>query len=261
MTATSFHWDVFLNYVIHPQDEFWKALITTTVIAVVSMVLGTVLGLISCLAHRSSILPVRWVAKAYVLVIRGTPVIVQIFFIFFGIKTITGFDPFPTQMIIGPVVIPGAVVAGIVALALNEGAYMSEIIRSGIDAVPKGQLEAARSVGMSHRLTMRRIILPQAARIILPPFGNEFNGMIKATSLVAFIGVADIFFDAQVRYSTSFLPAEYFAGVAVWYLLLTGIWAVVQIFIDRRLSVSDRIVHTTTPDGTAPVTLKLEMQK
>ena len=163
MAATSFHWDVFLNYVLHPQDEFWKALITTTVIAVVSMVLGTGLGLISCLAHRSSILPVRWVAKAYVLVIRGTPVIVQIFFIFFGIKTITGFDPFPTQMIIGPVVIPGAVVAGIVALALNEGAYMSEIIRSGIDAVPKGQLEAARSVGMSHRLTMRRIILPQAA--------------------------------------------------------------------------------------------------
>jgi polar amino acid transport system permease protein len=261
MAGSTFQWNVFFDYVFHPQSAFWHALATTTVIAVASMILGTGLGLLSCLGYRSRLLPLRWLAKAYVLVVRGTPLIVQIFFIFFGIKTITGFDPFPTEMDLGAFTIPGAVVAGITALAINEGAYMSEIIRSGIDAVPAGQTEAARSVGMSQRLTMRRIVLPQAARIILPPFGNEFNGMIKATSLVAFIGVYDIFFDAQTRYSVSFLPAEYFAGVAVWYLLLTGIWACVQLLIDRRLSASDRLVRMPTADGPKPVTLTLEAQK
>jgi len=122
-----------------------------------------------------------------------------------------------------------------VALAINEGAYMSEIIRAGIQSVDPGQMEAALSVGMPRSLAMRRIVLPQAARVIVPPLGNEFNGMIKNTSLLAFIGVYEMFFDAETHYSTTFKPVEYFLAVAFWYLVLTTIWSIIQARIERRL--------------------------
>jgi polar amino acid transport system permease protein len=134
----------------------------------------------------------------------------------------------------------GAVVAGIAALAFNEGAYMAEIIRSGIESIGVGQSEAAKSLGMGSSLSMRRVILPQAARVIIPPLGNQFITMLKVTSLLFFIGVYEMFADAQVHYATTFKPAEYFGAVAVWYLLLTSIWSVIQWFIERRLSVSIR---------------------
>src|SRR5207248_11202123 len=115
----------------------------------------------------------------------------------------------------------GAIVSGILALGINEGAFMREIIRAGIDAIDKGQLEAARSLGMTQGLAMRRIVLPQAARVIVPPLGNEFNAMMKTTSLLAFIGVYELFQDADVHYSNTFKPVEYLLAVAFWYLVLT----------------------------------------
>jgi polar amino acid transport system permease protein len=96
-------------------------------------------------------------------------------------------------------------------------------------------MEAALSVGMTRPLAMRRIVLPQAARVIVPPLGNEFNGMIKNTSLLAFIGVYEMFFDAEVHYSTTFKPVEYFLAVAFWYLVLTTIWSIIQARIEWRL--------------------------
>ena len=132
---------------------------------------------------------------------RGTPVIVQIFFVYFGANLFLGFDLFPRTVGLGFITVDGASVAGMVALAVNEGAYMSEIIRAGIGAIDRGQMEAAKSVGMPPALAMRRIVLPQAARIIVPPLGNEFNGMLKNTSLLAFIGVLEMFQDADIRYS------------------------------------------------------------
>ncbi len=95
---------------------------------------------------------------------------------------------------------------------------MREIIRAGIDAIDKGQMEAARSLGMTHGLAMRRIVLPQAARVIVPPLGNEFNAMLKNTSLVFTIGVYEMFSDAEIHYSTTFQPVEFFGAVAIWYL-------------------------------------------
>jgi polar amino acid transport system permease protein len=173
-------------------------------------------------------------------VIRGTPVIVQIFFIYFGANLFLGFDLFPRTVDAGLFTLSGAVLAGIVALAINEGAYMSEIIRAGIESVDKGQMEAARSLGMPYRLGMRRIVLPQAARVIVPPLGNEFNNMLKTTSLLAFIGVYEIFLDADVHYSQTFKPSEYFMAVAIWYLLLTTIWTIIQAEIEARLAASER---------------------
>jgi len=168
-------------------------------------------------------------------VFRGTPVIVQIFFIYFGANLLFGVTLIPNR-ILG---MSGQVFAGIVALGINEGAYMREIVRAGIDAIDRGQMEAAKSLGMTYALGMRRIVLPQAARVIIPPLGNEFNNMLKTTSLLAFIGVTELFQDAEIHYSQTFKPVEYFAAVAFWYLVLTSIWSVIQARIERRLAASE----------------------
>lgn len=233
-------WQIVVQRLVHPGSVFFGALWATAIIAVVSQGVGVILGLMLALMRRSKILPLKFLSYVYVLVFRGTPVIVQIFFVYFGANLLVGFDLFPRVVSFGLFQVSGAVVAGITALSLNEGAYMSEIVRAGIDAVDKGQLEAARSLGMSPRLAMRRIILPQAARVIIPPLGNEFNAMIKTTSLLSFIGVYEIFEDADIHYSTTFKPVEYFIAVAIWYLLLTTIWTVIQALIEQRLATSDR---------------------
>ena len=223
-----------------PGGTFFHALWTTVYVAVASMALGTILGLLSALAHISRHWPLRMISKTYVLIVRGTPLIVQIFFVYFGFQTLFGINLFPRELNLVLVSIPGAALAGIMALAFNEGAFMSEIIRAGISAVDSGQMEAAQMVGMKRGMAMRRIVIPQAARIVVPPFGNEFNGMIKNTSLLAFIGVYEVFFDAQLHYSETFKPVEYFTAVALWYLLLTTLWSIAQGAIERRLGVSDR---------------------
>jgi polar amino acid transport system permease protein len=213
---------------------------------VLSQLAGIALGLVAALAGMSRRVVLRVLSGAYVLVFRGTPVIVQIFFIYFGANLFLGVDLFPNEVDLAGLRVGGAVVAGIVALGINEGAYMREVIRAGIAAVDHGQLEAARSLGMRYRLAMRRVVLPQAARIIVPPLGNEFNNMIKTTSLLAFIGVYELFEDAQIHYSTTFKPVEYFSAVAVWYLVLTLGWTLIQMQIERRLSAGFRTNRATT---------------
>jgi polar amino acid transport system permease protein len=236
----AFEWHIFWDRIVHPDHVFAQALWRTVYIAVAAQFFGVVLGLVSALMRMSRFRALRILGGIYVLVVRGTPVIVQIFFIYFGANLFLGFDLFPRTVHLGPVSLSGAIVAGIVALSINEGAYMSEIVRAGIASVDRGQLEAARSLGMPHRLGMRRIVLPQAARVIVPPLGNEFNNMLKTTSLLAFIGVTELFQDAEIHYSQTFKPVEYFAAVAFWYLVLTSIWSLIQARIERKLAVSER---------------------
>src|SRR5262245_25716735 len=185
------------------------ALARTIYIAVVAQTLGVLLGLVAALGRMSRLWPARLVSGLYVLVFRGTPVIVQIFFVYYGANLLFGFTLIPNSLDFGLFQLGGAALAGIPALGINEGAYMREIIRAGIDAIDKGQMEAARSLGMTYRLAMRRIVLPQAARVIVPPLGNEFNNMLKTTSLLFFIGVYELFGDADVHYSTTFQPVEF----------------------------------------------------
>jgi polar amino acid transport system permease protein len=239
--ALNVEWSIVAERIFRPDSEFWRAMVTTVSIAVVAQLLGIALGLLSALAGLSTFRPVRLLSAAYVLIIRGTPLIVQIFFVFFGANLFFGFNLFPREVAIAGLIISGAILAGTVALAINEGAYMSEIIRAGIQSVDPGQMEAALSVGMTRGLAMRRIVLPQAARVIVPPLGNEFNGMIKNTSLLAFIGVYELFFDAEVHYSTTFKPVEYFLAVAFWYLVLTTIWSLIQAQIERRLNPAEQV--------------------
>jgi polar amino acid transport system permease protein len=233
-------WHVVWQRLFHPDHVFVRALWTTVYIAVAAQVLGVVLGLVAALFRTSRFSALRVLSGAYVLVFRGTPLLVQIFFVYFGVNILFGFSLIPTTLDFGLFQMDGAVFAGIMALGLNEGAYMREIIRAGIDAIEKGQMEAARSLGMTYGLAMRRIVLPQAARVIVPPLGNEFNAMLKNTSLVFTIGVYEMFADAEIHYSTTFKPVEFFGAVAVWYLLLTGIWSVIQAQIERKLTTSER---------------------
>ena len=233
-------WHVVWERLFHPDHIFLRALWTTVYIAVAAQLVGVVVGLFAALMRMSRFMAVRLVSGVYVLIFRGTPLLVQIFFVYFGVNLLFGVTLIPTTLNFGVFHMDGAVFAGILALGLNEGAYMREIFRSGIDAIDKGQMEAARSLGMTSGLAMRRIILPQAARVIVPPLGNEFNAMLKNTSLVFSIGVYEMFSDAEIHYSTTFKPVEFFGAVAVWYLVLTGIWGVIQARIERKLSVSDR---------------------
>ena len=237
----AFDWHTFWDRIFGVDGAFAPALFATIYIAVIAQVLGVVLGLL--LGAHAHVAPAR-VARCspgfYVWIFRGTPVIVQIFFVYFGVNILFGVTLIPNSLDLGAFTLGGAAFAGILALGFNEGAYMREIIRAGIDSVDKGQLEAARSLGMTHGLAMRRIVLPQAARVIVPPLGNEFNNMLKTTSLLFFIGVVELWGNAEIGYSQTFKPVEYFAAVAVWYLLLTTIWTFIQSRIERRLAVSER---------------------
>lgn len=238
-SATQIDWGLLFHRIFTSSPVFWRALWTTVYISVCAEVLGIVLGIITMGASRSRVPPFRWLSWIYRLIIRGTPPIVQIFFIYYGANLLLGFDLFPTNLTVGSVTLSGAVLAGIVALGLNEGAFMSEIIRGGVDSVEAGQLESALAVGMTRRQAMRRIIAPQAARVIIPTVGNQYNYMLKATSLLSFIGVYEMFQDAQVGYSASFRPVEYFIGVAIWYLVLTSVWGLIQAQIEKKLGASD----------------------
>ena len=239
-TAPALHFDVdlFLKFIFQPSPALIGGLAITIYVSVVSQILGVAIGIFSALAGMARNRILRTISGFYVWFFRGTPLLVQMFIIYFGTPYLFGIDLFPNDVHLGFLSLRGSVLAGIVALSINEGAYMSEIVRAGILSVEPGQTEAAKSLGMTYGLTMRRIVLPQALRVIIPPLGNEFNNMLKTTSLMAVISVTELFRVAQGVYAVTFKPFEVFLGVAVYYLALTTIWTLIQGMIERRLGAS-----------------------
>jgi len=225
-------WHVIWLRIFHPGNVFARALWATIYISVISQALGVAFGLVAALMRMSRLAPLRWLSGIYVWIFRGTPLLVQIFFIYTTFNT-------PSFQFGKLWAVPAEATTGILALSINEGAYMREIIRAGIDSIDRGQMEAAKSLGMRYGQAMRRIILPQAARVIVPPLGNEFNNMMKNTSLLFTIGVYELFADANAGYSAS-LKSEFFFAVAFWYLMLTTGWTFIQAWIERRLAKSER---------------------
>jgi len=225
----------FLDFTFTWRGVLVGALTTTILMAVLAQVLGVLLGLLAALAGRSRNLAIKGVSGLYVWFFRGTPVLVQIVLLYYGIPALLGFDPFPKQYGDLPELIGGAFLAATLALGVNEGAYMSEIIRAGILSVDSGQAEAAKSLGMTPRKTMSRIVLPQAMRVIVPPLGNEFNNMLKTTSLASVVGVTELLLLATNRYGGTFKPFEPLIGICIYYLLLTTIWGLVQGRIEKKL--------------------------
>jgi polar amino acid transport system permease protein len=236
LLAYTYDWDIFFRSVFQPDGLIIRGVLTTVYMAVIAQAIGVALGTVAALGRMSRRGPVRLLAGFYVWFFRGTPLLVQLSFIYFGLG-VTGIYRWP-DIELGAFTIPGNIQAGIFALGVNEGAYMSEVVRAGILSVPRGQMEAAKSLGMPTGLAMRRIVLPQAARVIVPPLGNEFNNMLKTTSLVVAIGAQElyvIFSNKNASGSTSFHPFELFLAAAAWYLLLTTIWSVIQVWIERKV--------------------------
>lgn len=233
----NFDWVVLWKYLWPPsalEDPLIRTgLVVTIAVSIVAQALGVLFGLFAALGKMSKFAPLRIIADAYIWYFRGTPLLVQMALLFFGLGVTHIYD-FP-DILIGDLKIIGAIQAGTLALAINEGAYMAEIVRAGIEAIDPGQMEAAKSLGMTFGLAMRRIILPQAAKVIVPPLGNEFNNMMKTTSLMEFISAPELFFAYTQLNARLFQPFELFIAASLYYLAMTTVWSIIQSRIEAGL--------------------------
>ncbi|MGB4587877.1 MAG: amino acid ABC transporter permease [Clostridiaceae bacterium] len=197
----------------------------TIMLAFFTVIIGSIFGLLLSLMRLSKNRLLKFIGTAYVEFIRGTPLILQLYIIFYGL-------PF-----LG-VVLPGFS-AGIIALSMNSSAYISEIVRAGIQSVDKGQMEAARSIGMKKPMAMRYIIIPQAIKTILPALGNEFITVIKESSIVSVIGIHDLMYNADTVRGNTFRVFEPLIIAALMYFALTfGLSKILAVF-ERRMKTSD----------------------
>jgi len=201
---------------------FLEGALLTIQITTLSVLFGTVLGLITGLSKMSKNRILYYIATAYIDFFRGTPLFVQILLLYFGIL--------PLFMDAGPFM------AAVIACSLNCGAYTAEIVRAGIQAVDRGQMEAARSLGMTTPQAMRFVILPQAFKIVIPPLLNEFIAVLKDTSLVATISAEELTLRGKLLYSTYYEAAWIWGTVAIMYFIMTKAFALMGDYIERRLA-------------------------
>ena len=216
----SFRVDVFLHDLLG--FNFANAAVVTLWISLASMLIGLVGGLLLALAQQARWRALRWLAWFYLWLFRGTPVLLQIIF---------AFNVLPSFGLIlsGPV-------CAVLALGLHEAAYMTEIIRSGLGAVGTGQRDAAKALGMSYAKMMRLVVLPQALRLIVPPTGNQFIGMLKLSSLVSAIGVRELLLAAEQSASGTFRYLEALSAAGIYYLAFTSVLMAGQHWLERRLT-------------------------
>ncbi|MCE5091115.1 ABC transporter substrate-binding protein/permease [Staphylococcus devriesei] len=205
---------------------FIKGLKNTILISFIGVICGAIIGALIALAKLSKFKVLSWLASIYIEFLRGTPMLVQVFLVFFGTTALLGLDV-------------SALVCGTIALVINSSAYIAEIIRAGINAVDRGQTEAAQCLGLNYSKTMIHIILPQAIKNILPALGNEFVTLIKESSIVSTIGVSEIMFNAQVVQGISFDPFKPLMIAAVMYFVLTFSLSRVMNLIEGRMKASD----------------------
>ena len=213
----------FFEYVGQCMPQLTMGLKLTLQMTILSLVLAVIVGMITCLFSISKVKPLNWISGIYLSLIRGTPLMVQAFFIYFGITgalgiRITSFS------------------AAILVLCLNAGAYLSEIFRSGIAAVNKGQMEAARSLGLPYGVAMRKIILPQAIRIVIPSVLNQFIITLKDTSILSVIGCGELMRQGQLIVARNYESFKTYAIVAVMYYVVVVVLTKIVQLVERRLA-------------------------
>ena len=238
----NFEWPVVAQY--FTASAILRGLGVSLGLTVIAMAIGAALGLLLAVARLSPSRPLHAGAALYIWFFRGTPLLVQLIFwynlstlfptVAIGIPFGPNFAVWNTNDLISPVT------AAIAGLGLNEAAYMAEIIRGGLLSVPRGQWETAQAFGMTHSHALRRIILPQAMRAIIPPTGNQLISMIKATSLVSVIAMADLLYSVQAVYNRTFQVIPLLMVAVIWYLLVTSILNVVQGAIERYYARSEQ---------------------
>lgn len=224
-------WELITRY----HQFFADGIRSTLIIALFSVLLGFLLGTLLTLMRMSTWKILRWPANAFVEFFRGTPLLVQLMFIFYGLPMIgLSFPEIPF--------IPdfSRFSAGIIAMSLNSAAYVSEIVRAGIQAVDKGQMEAARSIGLTHIQAMRIVILPQAMRNILPALGNEFVTVIKESSIVSVIGIGDIMFRTNDVIAATYQTLPALAVALIIYFILTFTFSRLVNYTEQKLKYDSR---------------------
>ena len=234
-TNPRFEWDVVGDYLF--SGRILHGLLVTLELTALSMAIGIALGVLLAVMRLSQNALLSSVSWVYIWLLRGTPVLVQILFwnfisaVYPSIDLGIPFGPSFVHLDANTIITP--FVAGTLALGLNEGAYMSEIVRAGIISVEEGQTDAAQALGMTRLQTMRHIVLPQAMRVIIPPTGNETISMLKTTSLVAFIGLADLLYSAQLIYAQNYKTIPLLIAASIWYLAVTSVLSIGQYYIER----------------------------
>jgi polar amino acid transport system permease protein len=231
-----FQWGVVGHYLF--VTPVLRGIEVTLELTVIAMIAGVVIGILLAVMRLSPSRLLSGAAWVYIWFFRGTPVLVQLFFWYLGIaylyQHLTLGVPFgPALVTFNSNTLITTFVAGALGLSFNEGAYMAEIVRAGIISVDEGQSEAAASLGMSKRQMLRRIILPQAMRVIIPPTGNETISMLKTTSLVSTIAVVDLFQATQSIASTTYQVVPLLMVASLWYLLFTSIMTIGQYYVER----------------------------
>jgi len=240
----NFRWEVVFEY--FTASSILDGVGITLMLTAVSMALGTVLGLVLAVMRMSPQTPISGLARLYITFFRGTPVLVQLVFWFnvaalypnlsIGIPFTNVSHALDMNALITPLT------AAIIGLSLNQAAYMAEIIRGGFASVPRGQFEAAESLGMRGFTKLRRVIIPQTMPAIIPATGNQVIGMLKETSLVSVLGVADLLQSAQSIYARTYETIPLLVVASLWYLIMTLTLSVPQSMIERRFSRSSRPV-------------------
>jgi polar amino acid transport system permease protein len=229
-------WASFLHYIHSPYLLTGAAI--SLGLSVGAMLIGLIFGVIAAMMRMSERRWLRLPASGYVWLFRGTPVLVQLIIIY------TGLPQLGLKL--------GVISSALIGLGVNEGAYLAEIIRAGISAVPRGQFEAARAIGMTRATTRRVVVMPQTLRIIIPPLGNAFNGLMKKSSLASVISMEELLRRTELLIQVQFKVLEIFIVAALYYLVLTTLWGFVQQRLEAHFSRS-----VTTSDrsrGRAPQT-------
>ncbi|MDE2789621.1 MAG: amino acid ABC transporter permease [Paracoccaceae bacterium] len=214
---SGFDFDLIVEYL----PDFWRGAKATIFYSLTSLALAVAIGMFMALCRISHVALLRWLARGYIDAIRGTPALIQIFFVYFGMPAFGVNLSAPT--------------AAVVALGINSGGYLAEIFRAGIMGVDRGQTEAGRSLGMSYGQTMWRITLPQAALLVVPPAAGEFTNLVKGTSLLSTISVAELTRVAQQIVGVTFRPIEAYVAIGVVYYCLNAVIAQGAVWLERSL--------------------------
>lgn len=228
--AIDFEFDAVWRFLFNPliREGAWR----TLQVALLAQVIGVSLGLGFALMRISRSRLARGASGFYVWFFRGTPALLQLYLLYFGLPQLLDSQTVTNELT--------AFRAAVIAFGINEGAYMTEIMRAGILSVEGGQMDAAKSLGMTQLRAMRHVILPQALRVVVPPTGNEFIAMMKNTSLASTIALIELLGAAQLIYAKNFDIMELLVVAAIWYLAFTTVFSILQAELERVLAVGER---------------------